>query len=49
MAKVLLSLLAVFAPLSLATIGGSQAILADVQRQVVEIHRSTDGSRPLSS
>jgi chromate transporter len=39
MAKVLVSLLAVFAPLSLATIGGGQAILADVQRQVVEVHR----------
>ncbi|WP_179402987.1 chromate transporter [Burkholderia guangdongensis] len=29
---------AVFAPLSIATIGGGQAIIADVQRQVVDVH-----------
>lgn len=34
----LLPLLAVFAPLSLATVGGGQAIVADIQRQVVEVH-----------
>lgn len=28
----------VFAPLSLATIGGGQTIVADVQRQVVDVH-----------
>ncbi|MGU7773680.1 chromate transporter [Burkholderia sp. MR1-5-21] len=32
------SLFAVFAPLSIATIGGGQAIIADVQRQVVDVH-----------
>jgi chromate transporter len=35
---ILLDLAAVFAPLSLATIGGGQAIIADIQRQVVEVH-----------
>lgn len=29
---------AVFAPLSIATIGGGQAIIADIQRQVVDVH-----------
>lgn len=33
-----LQLAALFAPLSLATIGGGQAIIADVQRQVVDVH-----------
>ncbi|MBN3788982.1 chromate transporter [Burkholderia sp. Ac-20353] len=32
------SLFAVFAPLSIATIGGGQAIIADIQRQVVDVH-----------
>jgi chromate transporter len=34
----LLALLAVFAPLSLVTIGGGQAVVADIQRQVVDVH-----------
>ncbi len=38
MPKVLLSLFAVFAPLSIATIGGGQTIVADIQRQVVDVH-----------
>jgi chromate transporter len=33
-----LQLAAVFAPLSVATIGGGQAIIADIQRQVVDVH-----------
>lgn len=36
--RVLWQLVAVFAPLSLATIGGGQAIIADIQRQVVDVH-----------
>ena len=32
------SLIAVFVPLSFVTIGGGQAIIADVQRQVVTVH-----------
>ncbi|MBS0320482.1 MAG: chromate transporter [Proteobacteria bacterium] len=32
------ALAGVFAPLSIATIGGGQAIIADVQRQVVDVH-----------
>ena len=36
--RVLLQLAAVFAPLSLVTIGGGQAIIADIQRQVVDVH-----------
>ncbi|KKB65036.1 chromate transporter [Robbsia andropogonis] len=36
--KTLWQLAAVFAPLSLATIGGGQAIIADIQRQVVDVH-----------
>jgi chromate transporter len=36
--RVLLQLTAVFAPLSLVTIGGGQAIIADIQRQVVDVH-----------
>src|SRR5260370_458497 len=38
MQKLLLALAAVFAPLSLATIGGGQAVVADIQRQVVGVH-----------
>jgi chromate transporter len=34
----LLALAAVFAPLSLVTVGGGQAIVADIQRQVVDVH-----------
>ena len=34
----LLGLLTVFAPLSLVTIGGGGAIIADIQRQVVDVH-----------
>ena len=33
-----LDLAGVFGPLSLATIGGGQAIIADIQRQVVDVH-----------
>jgi chromate transporter len=36
--KPLLALFAVFAPLSLVTIGGGQAVVADIQRQVVDVH-----------
>jgi chromate transporter len=38
MSKLSLSLLMVFAPLSFATIGGGQTIVADVQRQIVDVH-----------
>lgn len=31
-------LAALFAPLSLVTIGGGQAVVADIQRQVVDVH-----------
>jgi chromate transporter len=34
----LLALFAVFAPLSLVTIGGGQAVIADYHRQVVAVH-----------
>ena len=34
----LLTLLGIFAPLSLLTIGGGQTIVADIQRQVVGVH-----------
>ncbi len=34
----LLDLARVFAPLSLVTIGGGQAIVSDIQRQVVDVH-----------
>jgi chromate transporter len=34
----LIALASVFAPLSIVTIGGGQAIIADVQRQVVDVH-----------
>lgn len=33
-----LQLAAVFTPLSVATIGGGQAIISDIQRQVVDVH-----------
>lgn len=32
------ALVALFAPLSIATIGGGQTIIADIQRQVVDVH-----------
>lgn len=38
MENVLWRLWAVFAPLSLVTIGGGQATLAEIQRQVVDVH-----------
>jgi chromate transporter len=38
MTGTLWSLASVFVPLSLITIGGGQAIVADVQRQVVDVH-----------
>ncbi|WP_347557809.1 chromate transporter [Robbsia sp. KACC 23696] len=36
--RTLWQLAAVFTPLSLTTIGGGQAIIADIQRQVVDVH-----------
>ncbi len=38
MMKQLWDLFTVFAPLSLVTIGGGQAVVADIQRQVVSVH-----------
>jgi chromate transporter len=38
MSDILRALLAVFAPLSLLTIGGGQSVVADIQRQVVDVH-----------
>jgi chromate transporter len=38
MSELLRTLLAVFAPLSLLTIGGGQSVVADIQRQVVDVH-----------
>ena len=38
MSRNLIALLSVFAPLSIVTVGGGQAIIADVQRQVVDVH-----------
>jgi chromate transporter len=38
MMRLLWDLFAVFAPLSLVTIGGGQAVVADIQRQVVDVH-----------
>jgi chromate transporter len=35
---VLFQLLAIFAPLSLLTVGGGQSVVADIHRQVVEVH-----------
>jgi len=34
----LLTLFTIFAPLSLVTIGGGQTVVADIQRQVVDVH-----------
>ena len=34
----LITLASIFAPLSLATIGGGTSVLADIQRQVVDVH-----------
>jgi chromate transporter len=36
--KTLTNLLYVFAPLSIATVGSGQAIIADMERQVVDVH-----------
>jgi chromate transporter len=36
--RMLWQLVAVFAPLSLVTVGGGQAITAEIQRQVVDVH-----------
>ena len=38
MTRHLLGLITAFTPLSLATVGGGQAIVADVQRQTVDVH-----------
>ena len=38
MARTILALLMVFAPLSLVSVGGGQAIVADIHRQVVDVH-----------
>lgn len=38
MTGLLWALLLVFAPLSFVTIGGGQAVVADIQRQVVDVH-----------
>lgn len=38
MSRTLIALISVFAPLSLVTVGSGQAIIADVQRQVVDVH-----------
>jgi chromate transporter len=38
MPNILWTLLSVFAPLSLLTIGGGQSVVADIQRQVVDVH-----------
>ena len=38
MTKPVLGLLGVFAPLSLVTVGGGQTVVADIQRQVVDVH-----------
>jgi chromate transporter len=38
MEKTLWAIFAVFAPLSLVTIGGGQATIAEIQRQVVDVH-----------
>lgn len=39
MPGLLFSLIAVFVPLSLVTIGGGQSAVADINRQVVEVHQ----------
>jgi chromate transporter len=36
--RILGQLVAIFAPLSLVTIGGGQTIIAEIQRQVVDVH-----------
>ncbi|MBI0331003.1 chromate transporter [Burkholderia plantarii] len=38
MSRTLVALAALFAPLSVATVGGGQTIIADMQRQVVDVH-----------
>ncbi|MDA0575167.1 chromate transporter [Burkholderia gladioli] len=38
MSRTLYALFAMFAPLSVATVGGGQTIIADMQRQVVDVH-----------
>jgi chromate transporter len=38
MRRLLLDIFIVFAPLSLVTIGGGQTIVADIHRQVVDVH-----------
>ena len=38
MTKLVLGLLGVFAPLSLVTVGGGQTVVADIQRQVVDVN-----------
>lgn len=49
MANRLLELIGIFAPLSLATIGGGQTIVADIQRQVVDIHHWMNASEFLNA
>lgn len=39
MPNILVSLFLVFAPLSIVTIGGGQSAIADIQRQVVDVHQ----------
>ena len=48
MNRSLLPLLAVFAQLSLATVGGGQAVVADIQRQVVDVHHWMTGTQFVS-
>jgi len=36
--RTLIALFSVFAPLSIVTVGGGQGIIAEVQRQVVDVH-----------
>ncbi len=38
MSRTLIALFSVFAPLSIVTVGGGQSIIADLQRQVVDVH-----------
>ncbi|WGS51718.1 chromate transporter [Paraburkholderia sp. D15] len=38
MSRSLIALFTVFAPLSIVTVGGGQGIIAEVQRQVVDVH-----------
>ncbi|MDR5734016.1 chromate transporter [Caballeronia sp. LZ025] len=44
----LFALFSVFAPLSLATIGGGQTVIADMQRQVVDVHHWMTNAQFLS-